>query len=174
MSKSPRNPGSAPNRHRNMLDGPSIKPSIHIRAQHQARQYILLALGCLFCTQLEPMQKPCRTRFFGPAPGPCARTPKVAKNVVTRILCNCNYPGMALHKIAERSSGALCPQEPGSGQSQCQSQPDLAWVNQGQLGPWSSNPARERVGQAKPGSLHNLGGAEAAKTGQASQGQARP
>ena len=45
--KFPRNLGPAPDRprHRTTLDGPSVKPSIHLRAQHQARQYINLALG---------------------------------------------------------------------------------------------------------------------------------
>ena len=49
------------------LDGPSIKPSIHSRARHQARRYILLALGCSFWVRqhrVHAAQKPCRARFW--------------------------------------------------------------------------------------------------------------
>ena len=52
-SKFLRNPGPAPEWHHTKLDGPSIKHSIHITARHQARENILLALGCSFRAQLE-------------------------------------------------------------------------------------------------------------------------
>ena len=54
------------------LDGPSIKPSIHIRARHQAKRYIPLALGCSVvhsepnmssAARVQVMQKPYRARF---------------------------------------------------------------------------------------------------------------
>ena len=67
-----RNPGPAPDRYRTKLDGPSIKPSIHIRADHQARWYILSALRCSFCAQQLAL-RPCKSPAgfdFGPSAGP--------------------------------------------------------------------------------------------------------
>lgn len=72
VSKFSRNPGPAPNRHSTKLDGLSIEPGIHIRA----RRYILLALGCSFRAQHEPISwrsgnaKVLPGLILGPAPGP--------------------------------------------------------------------------------------------------------
>ena len=69
VSKFPRNPGPAPDPHCTKLDGPSIKPRIHIRA----RRYILLTLGCSIvhsepsmspAARVQVMQKPYRARFL--------------------------------------------------------------------------------------------------------------
>ena len=60
MLKFARNLGPAPDRHCTKLDGPSIKPSIHIRARHQARLYILLVIAVSFWVQ-QLAFRPCKS-----------------------------------------------------------------------------------------------------------------
>ena len=76
VSKFPWYPGpTAPNWHCSKLNGPSIEPSIHIRA----RRYVISALGCSFSAH-EPSSsrsghaKALPGPILGPAPGPWAWT----------------------------------------------------------------------------------------------------